>query len=114
MRRPRAAAGKVSLGRARCESSAPCTIRLNGLASGRLATVAGPRPALRPLTVTRLHLAPGASVALTAALPPEFRASPADARLSVVVHWRTDTQHGAASRGVAVRVPAAPFRPPAP
>ena len=56
MRNPRAAAGKVSLGRARCESTAPCTIRLNGLASGRLATVAGPRPALRPLTVTRLRL----------------------------------------------------------
>ena len=77
MRKPRAAAGKVSLGRARCESSAPCTIRLNGLASGRLATVAGPRPALRPLTVTRLRLAPGASVASpppcrrsSAALPP--------------------------------------------
>jgi hypothetical protein len=113
MRNPRAVAGKVSLGRARCESSAPCTIRLNGLASGRLATVAGPRPALRPLTVTRLRLAPGASVALTAALPAELRGSPSDARLSVVVHWRTGSQHGAASRGVAVRVQAAPFRPPA-
>jgi hypothetical protein len=113
MRKPRAAAGKVSLGRARCESSAPCTIRLNGLASGRLDTAAGPRPALRPLPVTRLQLAPGASVALTAALPAELRGSIADARLSVVVHWRTGSRHGAASRGVAVRVPAAPFRPPA-
>jgi hypothetical protein len=113
MRNPRAMAGKVSLGRARCESSAPCTIRLNGLASGRIATVAGPRPGLRPLTVTRLRLAPGASVALTAALPLELRGSPSDARLSVFVHWRTGSQHGAASRGVAVRVPAAPFRPPA-
>jgi hypothetical protein len=113
MRNPRAAAGRVSLGRARCESTAPCTIRLNGLASGRLATAAGPRPALRPLTVTRLRLAPGASVALTAALPAELRGSPSDARLSVVVHWRTGSQHGAASRGVAVRVRAAPFRPPA-
>ncbi len=114
MRNPPAAAGKVSLGRARCESSAPCTIRLNGLASGRLATAVGSRPALRPLAVTRLQLAPGASVALTAALPAEFRGSPADARLSVVVHWRTDTEHGAASRGVAVRVPAAPSPLPAP
>ncbi|MCW2979663.1 MAG: choice-of-anchor protein [Solirubrobacterales bacterium] len=113
MRNPRAAAGKVSLGRARCESSSPCTIRLNGLASGRIATVAGPRPALRPLTVTRLRLAPSASVALTAALPAELRGSPSDARLTVVVHWRTGSAHGAASRGVAVRVPAAPFRPPA-
>jgi hypothetical protein len=113
MRKPRAAAGKVSLGRARRESTAPCTIRLNGLASGRLATVAGPRPALRPLMVTRLRLAPGGSVALTAALPAELRGSIADARLSVVVHWRTGSQHGAASRGVAVREQAAPFRPPA-
>ena len=111
MRKPRAMAGKVSLGRARCESTAPCTIRLNGLASGRLATVAGPRPALRPLMVTRLRLAPGASVALTAALPAPLRGSLADARLSVVVHWRTGSQHGAASRGVAVRERAAPFRP---
>jgi hypothetical protein len=113
LRKPRAAAGKVSLGRARCESSAPCTIRLNGLASGRLATGAGPRPALRPLTVTHLRLAPGASVALTAALPAELRGSIADARVTVVVHWRTGPQHGAASRGVAVRVPAAPFPQPA-
>jgi hypothetical protein len=113
MRNPHAMAGKVSLGRARCESTVPCTIRLNGLASGRLATVAGPRAALRPLTVTRLRLAPGASVALTAALPLELRRSPSAARLTVVVHWRTGSAHGAASRGVAVRVPAAPFRPPA-
>jgi hypothetical protein len=113
MRNPRAAAGRVWLGRARCESSAPCTIRLNGLASGRLTTAAVPRSGLRPLTVTRLRLAPGASVALTAALPAELRGSLADARLSVFVHWRTGSEHGAASRGVAVRVPAAPFRPPA-
>jgi hypothetical protein len=113
MRNPRAVAGKVSLGRARCESSAPCTIRLNGFASGRLDTVAGPRPALRPLTVALLRLAPGASVALTAALPAELRGSIPYTRLSVVVHWRTGSRHGAASRGVAVRVPAAPFRPPA-
>jgi hypothetical protein len=114
MRNPRATAGKVSVGRARCESSAPCTIRLNGLASGRLATAAGPRSGLRALTVTRRRLAPGASVALTAALPPELRGSLADPRMSVFIHWRTGSQHGAASRGVAVRVSATPFRRPAP
>jgi hypothetical protein len=109
---PRAAGGKVTYGRARCESSEPCQVRLSGLASGRVDTAAGPRSGVRPLSVTHLRLAPGASAALTAVLPPELGDSPAGARLSVFVHWRTGSERGAASRGVRVRLPAAPSPPP--
>jgi hypothetical protein len=109
---PRAAGGKVTYGRARCESSEPCQVRLNGLASGQVDTAAGPRSGVRPLSVTHLRLVPGASAALSAALPPELRDSTSGARLSVFVHWRTGSERGAASRGVSVTAPAAPSPPP--
>lgn len=95
---PRAAGGKVTIGRARCESTEPCTLRIGGLASGRIATGAGLRPSFRGVTPTRVTLAPGTSAAIATALPHEFRADAAGARLSVALQWRTGAQHGGARR----------------
>lgn len=90
---PHPRAGKVTVGRARCESSEPCTLRIGGLASGRIALGAGLRPALRGVTPTRLILAPGTSAPITTTLPREFRRAGA-ARLSVAVQWQTGADHG--------------------
>ena len=91
---PRPAAGKVILGRARCESTEPCTVRIGGLASGRIATGLGLRPSIRGVAPSQLTLAPGTSAAITTALPREFRAGAVGARLSVALQWRTGAQHG--------------------
>jgi hypothetical protein len=90
---PSPAGGKVTIGRARCESTEPCTLRIGGLASGRIATGVGLRPGLRGVTPTRLILAPGTSAPVTTALPREFRRS-GGARLSVALQWQTGTEHG--------------------
>jgi hypothetical protein len=90
---PHPSAGKVTVGRARCESSEPCTLRIGGLASGRIAMGAGLRPALRGVTPTRLILAPGTSAPITTVLPREFRRS-GGARLSVALQWQTGADHG--------------------
>lgn len=91
---PRATAGKVTIGRARCESTEPCTVRIGGLASGRVATGAGLRPGIRGVAPTQLTLAPGQSAPITTALPREFRGITTGARLSVAFQWRTGAQHG--------------------
>jgi hypothetical protein len=91
---PSLAGGKVTIGRARCESSEPCTLRIGGLASGRIATGAGGRPGIRGLAPSRLTLAPGASAPIITAMPREFRAGAGRARLSVAMRWRTGGEHG--------------------
>src|SRR4029077_19387215 len=65
----RAATGRATIGRARCESTEPCALRDGGLDSGTIATAAGLRPANRGIGVTRLTLAPGTSAAITTVLP---------------------------------------------
>ena len=79
---PRPAAGKVTIGRARCESSMPCTLRV---------AVRGKRGGVRAF---RLALAPGAGVAVTTALPRGLRAKAGGSRLSVAVRWWTGSQRG--------------------
>jgi hypothetical protein len=91
---PSPTGGKVTIGRARCESTEPCILRIGGLASGRIATGLGLRPGIRGVAPSRLTLAPGTSTAITTALPREFRASPVGARLSVALQWRTGAQRG--------------------
>jgi hypothetical protein len=96
---PRGAGGKVTIGRARCESSEPCVIRLGGLVSGPIATASGPRALVRSVPESRLKVAAGASALVTTALPQEFRDPSAGATLRISLHWRTGSERGATSRG---------------
>jgi hypothetical protein len=97
---PRPAAGKVRLGRARCQSSGPCVVSLSGLAVGPLAITSGLRPGVRPLGPSQVRLPAGASIALTVALPPELRASAGVVRLRIALHWRTGPDRGDSSHGI--------------
>jgi len=94
----RPAAGKVTIGRVRCESSETCVIKVSGLASGRIATKAGERPGMRPLAVAQVRLAPSTSASITSALPPEFRHLTTAARLQISLRWRTGSESGAVTR----------------
>ena len=97
MSRPRPTAGGVAIGRARCASSVPCVLKLNGLVFGQVATPTGRRAGVRGLPMSQLKLAPGASVAVTTALPQGF-ASSSRARLQISLHWQTGSKRGAAGR----------------
>jgi hypothetical protein len=88
---PRPAAGRVTIGRARCESIVPCTLKVGGLASGPFATGAGLRPGIRGIAVSRLTLAPGASAPITTAVPTGFRHG---TKLSIGLRWQTGGAHG--------------------
>jgi hypothetical protein len=101
LRSPRPISGRVTIGRARCDSAMPCELRIGGLASGQIVTKGGLRPAIRGVTVTRLTLAPGASTPITTALPPELRGRPG--RISVAVQWWTGTERGGGRHSIAVR-----------
>lgn len=92
------ATGKVTIGRARCESSAACVLSVAGLASGRIATSAGARTGVRPLGVSQLRLAAGTSAAITTSLPPEFRRSATNAHLRLSLRWHAGSASGALSR----------------
>jgi hypothetical protein len=97
--RPSLAGGAVRIGRARCASSEPCVLTVNGLVSGRIATASGPRTGVRGLGLSQLKLAPGASAVITTALPQAFRNSARAARLQISLRWRTGGDRGAAGRG---------------
>jgi Abnormal spindle-like microcephaly-assoc'd, ASPM-SPD-2-Hydin len=97
MLRARLSAGEVTVGRARCVSSAPCVLRLSGLVFGQVATPSGARAGVRGLPASELKLAPGASAPVTTVLPRGFRTSP-KARLQISLHWRTGSERGAAGR----------------
>ncbi|MGH2938871.1 MAG: choice-of-anchor D domain-containing protein [Solirubrobacterales bacterium] len=88
-------AGGVTIGRARCASSAPCVVRLSGLVSGQIAMASGRGSGVRGLPVSRLKLAPGESAAITTALPAGFRGSSPGARLQISLHWKTGSARGA-------------------
>lgn len=94
--RPRLTRAEATIGRARCESSKACVVRVSGLVTGRLATAA--RPAVRGVPVALLRLAPGESAPIGAALPPEFRGAGAGSTLRVVLQWQTGPERGAAAR----------------
>jgi hypothetical protein len=96
---PGAAGGIVTIGRARCESSEPCAIKLGGLLLGQLSTAYGLRPGIRPLSASRLSVPAGGSAPIRVSLPPDFRGSSAGARLTVSLRWRTGPERGSASRG---------------
>jgi hypothetical protein len=87
-------AGKMTIGRASCKSTQPCTLRVGGLVSGRIATGAGLRPGIRGVAPYQLTLAPGTSAAITTALPIELRGHPDGTRLSVAVQWQTGSERG--------------------
>jgi Abnormal spindle-like microcephaly-assoc'd, ASPM-SPD-2-Hydin len=97
MLRARLSAGEVTVGRARCVSSAPCVLRLSGLVFGQVATPSGARAGVRGLPASELKLAPGASAPVTTVLPRGFRTSP-KARLQISLHWQTGSERGAAGR----------------
>lgn len=87
--RPRPVSGGVTIGRARCLSSQPCVLRLNGYVSGQ---------AVRGLRVSTLRIAPGASASVTAPVPQELRAPSARATLRISLRWRTGPERGGADR----------------
>lgn len=89
--RPRPAGAGVTLGRARCASSEPCVVRLTGFVSGHTS---------RGLRASSLRLAPGASAAVTTALPRELRTPSARATLRISLRWRTGEERGAADRSI--------------
>jgi hypothetical protein len=101
--RGRAMAGKVTVGRARCQSSKACMIKVGGLAAGRIATNSGARPGLRPLPVSQLKLAPGTSAVIATTLPPELRGASSGVRLQISLHWKTGSERGVAGRGFRLR-----------
>jgi hypothetical protein len=100
---PRPAAGKVTIGRARCESTDPCTLRVGGLASGRIATGAGLRPGIRGVAPSLLRLAPGADAPITAAVPRALRGYADGTRLSIAVQWQTGPDRGVGHRSILLR-----------
>jgi hypothetical protein len=97
---PLPAAGKVTIGRANCESTEPCTLRVGGLVSGRIATRAGLRPGIRGVAPTRLTLAPGTSAPITTSLPTRLRGYGDGTRLSVAVQWQTGAERGGGRRSI--------------
>jgi hypothetical protein len=96
----RPAAGKMTIGRASCKSTQPCTLRVGGLVSGQIATAAGLRPGIRGVAPSRLRLAPGRSASLTTALPKDFRDSPDGTRISVAVQWQTGAERGGGRQSI--------------
>jgi hypothetical protein len=90
----RPAAGKMTIGRASCKSTEPCTLRVGGLVSGRIATRDGLQPGIRGVAPYRLTLAPGTSAELTTTLPIELRGSADGTRISVAVQWQTGADRG--------------------
>jgi len=97
------AAGKMTIGRARCKSTEPCTLRVGGLVSGRIATAAGLRPGIRGVAPYRLTLAPGTSAAITTALPSPLRGYADGTRLSVAVQWQTGAERGGGRHSILIR-----------
>jgi hypothetical protein len=95
-------AGKMTIGRATCKSTEPCTLRVGGLVSGRIATGARLRPGIRGVAPYQLTLAPGTSAAITTALPIELRDHPDGTRLSVAVQWQTGAERGGARHSILV------------
>jgi hypothetical protein len=87
-------AAKMTIGRASCKSTEPCTLRVGGLVSGRIATRDGLQPGIRGVAPYRLTLAPGTSAELTTTLPIELRGSADGTRISVAVQWQTGTDRG--------------------
>jgi hypothetical protein len=100
---PRPTAGKVTVGRARCDSTEPCTIRIGGLASGRIPTGAGLRPGIRGVAPALLTLAPGTSAPITTALPTDLRGYADGTRLSIAVQWQTGGDRGAGHHSILLR-----------
>jgi hypothetical protein len=98
----RPTAGKMTIGRASCKSTEPCTLRVGGLVSGRIATRAGLRPGIRGVAPYRLTLAPGTSAALTTALPVELRGTTDGTRISVAVQWQTGAERGGGRHSILV------------
>ncbi|MBS1894636.1 MAG: choice-of-anchor D domain-containing protein [Actinobacteria bacterium] len=96
--RPGPAAGKVTLGRARCESSEVCTIRVRALAIAHLTTLTGSRPVVRRVPVATLSLTPGGSAPIVVAVPPELRKAAADPDVRVSLRWRTGPERGGTFR----------------
>jgi hypothetical protein len=93
-------AGKMTIGRATCKSTEPCTLRVGGLVSGRIATRGGLRPGIRGVAPYRITLAPGTSSVLTTALPIELRGSTDGTRISVAVQWQTGAERGGGRQSI--------------
>lgn len=96
--RPGPPAGKVTLGRARCESSEACTIRVRGLAIAHLPTSTGSRPVVRRVPVATLTLRPGGTAPIVVAVPPGLRKGAADPDVRVSLRWRTGPERGGTFR----------------
>jgi Abnormal spindle-like microcephaly-assoc'd, ASPM-SPD-2-Hydin len=89
--RPRAGAGgRVTVGRARCESQRACLVTLSGHAGARW-------------VAARARIQPGASGPLTFALPAQLISSPNVARVTVSLRWRTGRERGGTSRSLGVQ-----------
>jgi hypothetical protein len=93
-------AGKVTIGRASCDSSEPCAIKVSGLVTGQVAVGNGLRPAVRGVGVSKLKLAAGESVAITIVLPSDFRGASSNVRLRIALRWQTGSARGATDRGL--------------
>ncbi|HEY1855207.1 MAG TPA: choice-of-anchor D domain-containing protein [Solirubrobacterales bacterium] len=86
-RHPRPATnGRVTIGRARCESAQTCVVVIEGRAGGR---AAGARP---------IRIRPGVSAPIVVQMPASQRSSSTAATVSVTLRWRTGPEHGRARR----------------
>ena len=100
--RPHLKAGKVIVGRARCDSPEACVVQISGLASARIPTRAGSRPEVRGVPAVQLKLAPGATESISATLPRAFRDSPTGATVRIAIRWRTGPERGSTFRAYRV------------
>jgi hypothetical protein len=85
--------GRVTIGRARCESRLSCVVTLGG------------RSGARALPAARIRLQPGASAPLVVVLPARPRSGSPAPGLAVALRWQTGPDRGSTNRSFEIASP---------